>query len=150
MLAKQQLAVLVEGEAIAAGFFAGERFLAGVSARVQKFLEAFALFPAPDFVGRDVGKEQGVFALDPDGAFGPGEFVSFEKFDERVFGDELVESGIEAFDGPERLQSRFGSGCQAVNEMTATKGMRYMGVLQSGAAKRVEEGESLAARERLS
>ena len=101
MLAEDERAVLIEGQAVRAGLFAGELRLAGVPARLEELFEAAGSGPFPDHVPRDVGEQNPLVRLVPDGAFRPHELVFGQNFDDFALGDEGVERLVGAFDGAE-------------------------------------------------
>lgn len=99
VFAAEKSALLVEVEAVGTAF-ASVVTEASEAGGGHVDGEAVLFVPLEDFVFGDVGEEEAIVLLVPDGSFGPVE-AGGEDFDLGVGGDEFVEGGVEAFDGAE-------------------------------------------------
>ena len=103
MLAKRQAPLQVEGEAIGAGFAAGERRGAGVAAALEEARDALVRVPLHDDVARDVGEQQGLACCASHSGPSDQSQVVGDLFDLRAGGDQRIEALVERL---ERRNSR--------------------------------------------
>jgi hypothetical protein len=113
VLAEDEPALAVEGEAVRAGLAPREREIARVAAPGEDERHSRAARPAVDGVARNVGEEEGAARCVPERALRPAEPVG-DPLDARARREEGVEAGVEALDA--RRRRRFRPGARAAEE----------------------------------